>query len=83
VRNQARREGRLLTRPRQAPCPYHEDVTHDGRNWSPRAELTPVVDRHALNAKLCAINERRSCACERMGDANHRLLEALKKRARS
>jgi len=48
---------------RRAAGAYHEEVTHDGRNWSPRAE--------------------RSCACERMGDANHRLLEALKKRARS
>lgn len=57
MRNQARREGRLLTRPRQAPCPYHEEVTHDGRNWSPRAELTaPVVDRHAaINRVVDAI----------------------------
>jgi len=46
-----------------------------------RQALQPECD--ALNAKLCAINERRSSACERMGDSNHRLLEALKRRARS
>jgi len=35
---------------------YHEEVTHDGRNWSPRAELTPVVDRHAaINRVVDAI----------------------------
>jgi hypothetical protein len=46
-----------------------------------RRELQPEIDR--LTAKAMAIAERRSGAVERLAAANNRLLEALKKRARS
>lgn len=84
-----RHEARSLTTPELRRASDVEDAEHEigqlmleiERAEAERRDLQPQVD--ALTAKLNALSERRHGAYERLQLANNRLLEALKKRARS